>query len=325
MPRSNRLVLRVAELCGSGVAIVDASSRWPAILEVETARGWIRAAAHLGVIGRTHRGRDDERRFQNPGQGRPVRLPPGSIIPLLLGLWERGPRPVLVAMGDPYHRVGAQTRQSLFMPLWQLEQASTVGWAEHTSSSGERITAFHPALLPSFVEMALAEVPIPADEMISIIDASGLLEVEGNTSEERVRRASSGLVRQRQFGRQVVKAYEGLCSMCGLNLGLVEGAHIYPVSAPQSPDEIWNGIALCRNHHSAFDKHLVWVEPGNRQVRLHPQVHHQCKRSEASGLFVRSTLPQLRLPLPSYPAPRQDMFERRYSFFRELYSWSAEA
>lgn len=325
MSRSNRLVLRVAELSGGGVSIVDASGRWPAILDVQTARGWIRAAAHLGVIGRTHRGRDDERRFQNPGQGRPVRLPAGTAIPLLLGLWERGPRPVLVAMGDPFHRMGAQTRQSLFMPLWQLEQASEVGWAEHTSSSGERITAFHPALLPSYVEMALAEARVAADEMISIIDASGLLEIAGNTSQERVRRASSALVRQRQLGAQIVKAYEGLCAMCGLNLGLVEGAHIYPVSAPQSPDEIWNGIALCRNHHSVFDQHLVWVEPGHREVRLHPQLYEQSKRNEASGQFVRSTLPQLRSPLPSYSAPRREMFERRYSFFGELYSWSAEA
>lgn len=61
--------------------------------------------------------------------------------------------------------------------------------------------------------------------------------------------------------------------MCGLDEGLVEGAHIYPVEAPGSADELWNGLAaLCANHHRAFDLHRVCVVPGNLRVSFHPDL-----------------------------------------------------
>ena len=53
---------------------------------------------------------------------------------------------------------------------------------------------------------------------------------------------------------------------------LVQGAHIYPARASDSPDKVWNGLALCSNHHTAFDRHLIWVEPSSRRVLLHEEV-----------------------------------------------------
>jgi hypothetical protein len=107
---------------------------------------------HVGPIGLSHRDRDAvERRFQNPGQDKPVTAPKGAF-PLLIGLWEQGTSPVLVGM-DATDRLGKDTRQSLFIDLSILRQAAKVEWAEYYSDSGELIVAFRPALLPRYIKL----------------------------------------------------------------------------------------------------------------------------------------------------------------------------
>ena len=109
--------------------------------------------------------------------------------------------------------------------------------------------------------------------------------------------------------------------MCGLDFGLVQAAHIYPVQAPNSVDEIWNGLALCSNHHTAFDRHLLWIEPRQGLVKLHPNILSGSKHDEVARVFVEMTYPRLRPPIAAQNAPRQEMFEKRYGFFGEKYAW----
>jgi putative restriction endonuclease len=40
-------------------------------------------------------------------------------------------------------------------------------------------------------------------------------------------------------------------------LELIDAAHIIPVAASTSTDETKNGIALCKLHHTAFDRNLI--------------------------------------------------------------------
>ncbi|MDI9249904.1 HNH endonuclease [Stenotrophomonas sp. RS-48] len=47
--------------------------------------------------------------------------------------------------------------------------------------------------------------------------------------------------------------------MCGVQLKLIEAAHIVPVAVPSSTDLTCNGIALCAIHHRAYDSNLVSV------------------------------------------------------------------
>src|SRR5262245_2694936 len=97
----------------------------------------------LGVIGRSHRGRDEvERRFQNPGTDRPIWID-SEALPLLLGLWHEDeivsvPTPVVVSV-DPFRREGRRTRFSVFVGLDALLDASLGGWWEGENSDGERL------------------------------------------------------------------------------------------------------------------------------------------------------------------------------------------
>ena len=220
-------LLRVAHLVGELMSVEEARDGWPGIVTV----GGRRFALHVGPIGLSHRGRDDvERRFQNPGVGRSLTVQP-LTTPLLLGLWEEGDHPVLVA-ADAWRRIGLTTRYSIFAPLWLLQRAARVGWAVHTSASEESLVAFHPALLPTFVEVLLSGTHVNDGVVASVLEASGLLDSSATHPEDRARRATMSLVRSAIFSRQVLDAYAGLCAMFGLGLGLCQGAHIYPASAP---------------------------------------------------------------------------------------------
>ena len=66
-------------------------------------------------------------------------------------------------------------------------------------------------------------------------------------------------IRSRSFRHIVVETYDYTCCVCGLKICSpntlyweVEAAHIVPHGS-NGKDDIWNGIALCRLHHWAFD------------------------------------------------------------------------
>jgi putative restriction endonuclease len=128
-------------------------------------------------------------------------------------------------------------------------------------------------------------------------------------------------VRDARFGRKVIAAYSGLCAMCGLDVGLVQGAHIYPASAPNSPDEAWNGLALCPTHHLAFDRHLVAVRPSDATIHYRDKMLGQYALSAAVRSLVDGTFSVLAVPPKPELRPRKDMFERRYQHFQGEYDW----
>jgi HNH endonuclease len=323
------VIERVAELAGEEVLrITSAGSGWPALGELVADGVAVPVALFGGQVGLSFRGRDEiERRFQNPGADRPILEVPGRH-PLLLGLWETDelepvPRPLLVS-ADPVIRTGRRTRFSVFVGVATLRRALEVGWAQGQSARGESVRAFAPPLLPiSYIADRDRAVP-PMSAMRAVIEGSGLLSASGQElrgAASRARRAGSTLVRDARFSRRVIEAYGGLCAMCGLGVGLVEGAHIYPVSAPAAPDEPWNGLALCANHHLAFDRHLVGVDPESSEVLVHPDILSQAADSQAVGAFLSGTRPRLAEPSARAFRPRREMFELRYELFVDRYDW----
>lgn len=310
----------IAATVGPDVLVLDnAATGWPASAQVLTDTGPVKVALHVGPIGGSQRARDDvERRFQNPGQARPV-MSKQDELPLLLGVWNEDGKTVFVAL-DGRTRVGRKTRFSLFIPIELLKAAAVRGWEEHYSSTDERIVAFLPTLLPVYVQLLRSGETIDPGSVALIAAAAGIVE-QSETAIERGRRTVSALVRDAMFSRSVRDAYGGRCAMCGLNFSLVAGAHIYPVAASGAPDAIWNGLALCHNHHAAFDSHLIHIDPGSRRMSLHPDLLAGASKSSACEQFVRGTFPSLANPLRKEDYPRLQMFERRYGFFPSKYGW----
>jgi putative restriction endonuclease len=72
-------------------------------------------------------------------------------------------------------------------------------------------------------------------------------------------------IRDVSFKSRVLTAYGGACSFCGIQLKLIDAAHILPVERNGS-DETWNGIALCALHHRAYDRSLVTFDENYRII-----------------------------------------------------------
>jgi putative restriction endonuclease len=72
-------------------------------------------------------------------------------------------------------------------------------------------------------------------------------------------------VRESDFRRRVMTAYNNRCAFCGLQLKLIDSAHILPVASEGSTDETRNGLSMCPLHHRAYDQGLITIDE-NYQV-----------------------------------------------------------
>ncbi len=109
--------------------------------------------------------------------------------------------------------------------------------------------------------------------------------------------------------------------MCGLNFGLVVAAHIYPVAAAGSFDEVWNGLCLCPNHHHAFDNHRIWIDPDTGEIKAHP--HLRTATTPGDRAIVDTLHRTIQRPTDPTGHPRPEMFRQRYAQpdFRDRYDW----
>jgi putative restriction endonuclease len=94
--------------------------------------------------------------------------------------------------------------------------------------------------------------------------AAGLGDLDENVVRQRERVAATRLLRDATFSPKVKKQYGYACAVCAVQLEIVEGAHIVPVSEPGSSDAVWNGVCLCPSHHELFDGSAFVVDAGLR-------------------------------------------------------------
>lgn len=322
------LVDHIASLVGPALSIVDPRNGWPAFASIEVDGDPIAAAIYAGEVYGTHRNKPGERRFQNPDRDRPI-LEHAGRVTVLIGLWTEDDdvpvaAPVLL-LPEPERRMGRNTRWSMFVSTATLLNAAENGWATQTTASGEHLSCFHPELLPLAVASLIARVAPDEREVQTAVRATGHLDSRQRTvvsrdSTDRLRRAVSALVRDTWFSGDVLDAYGRRCAMCGLGLNLVQGAHIYPASAPGSVDVASNGIALCANHHLAFDRHQIAVIPPDLDVLFRPDILDQADQDPVARAFVDSTFSVLQRPRRN-AGPDPEMLTLRFEHFAEKYGW----
>ncbi len=105
-------------------------------------------------------------------------------------------------------------------------------------------------------------------------------------------------LRDANFRKRVLTAYGFQCAICGLQLQLVDAAHIIPVNHEKSTDETCNGLALCALHHRAFDQTLITVGD-DYSVWLNEMRVSELKRARRVGgldVFEKNLRPLIVLP-----------------------------
>jgi putative restriction endonuclease len=77
-----------------------------------------------------------------------------------------------------------------------------------------------------------------------------------------VTRLTHKRLRQTAFRWWVLSAYRPCCAVCRLrHRELLDAAHILPNGHPKGEAIVSNGLALCKQHHAAFDAHILGVRP----------------------------------------------------------------
>lgn len=151
-----------------------------------------------------------------------------------------------------------------------LVEARRTGWAvdePRTLKTGDEVrVAFSPGHLMSYLRLsrdADRRRLCGEDREVFLLNTRrapvSTTGAAGAAAVVRGRILAERLVRDAKFGPAVKAAYGFGCAVCAAQLDIIEGAHIIPASEDDGEDEVWNGIALCPNHHTLFDSRLLVV------------------------------------------------------------------
>jgi putative restriction endonuclease len=199
-----------------------------------------------------------------------------------------------------------------------LRSAQTRGFAPYVKGTGETAIAFRADLAAAYVEHLIAlhdtgGVPAEAAILEKISeDPAAVPDAEIDAAVAPARRVeiveTRRAARDAQFRRKVLRAYENRCAVCGVQLRLLDAAHVLPVDQPGSTDDTNNGVALCALHHRAYDRALIAFDPTYTILVNRKQVDELTSLSLAGGLrqFQAALKPSLILPADPRDYPRQE-------------------
>ena len=154
---------------------------------------------------------------------------------------------------------------SLYSRFSVQKDAVTSKISTYRDSKGQSVLSFQPDYLGLYLEN-LTKIHLLEDiELVELVEKSDSLNSENQDGEVDFEEGHLTITHTRykrdpRFKSIVYDAYDNRCAMCGIQLELIEAAHIVPHSHEKGTDEIGNGISLCALHHTAYDRSLIFFD-----------------------------------------------------------------
>lgn len=189
------------------------------------------------------------------------------------------------------HRTFTTGSPSVQIDVQTLLAAQQDGLAFQRKTNDEIAVAVRPDQLCTYIENAasLHKVGVHPQTLELLQRAATLQpvadsEIQGLDTSERRRVVHEVVrhVRDTNFREQVLRAYDRACAVTGIQLRLVEAAHILPVPAAGSTDHVTNGLALAPTYHDAFDRGIIFLDEDYR-MQLNKPKAEELKRLELGG------------------------------------------
>lgn len=167
-----------------------------------------------------------------------------------------------------HHRDFTPGSSSAQIDVRVVKRAITKGLAFDRKSNDEVAVGIRPDQLLNYIKNAgeihkWSSSPTVYEGVESVAlreaDEADISQLETN-ERQRVIRTVSRLARIGNFRKAVLGAYDKRCAVTGLQLRVVQAAHILPVSAPESVDGVRNGVALSPTYHIAYDNGLIFLD-----------------------------------------------------------------
>jgi putative restriction endonuclease len=203
-----------------------------------------------------------------------------------------------------------------------LQKALLTGFAPSIKTSGETAIALRPDFMGTYIQHLetlhdSGKVPKEFKVLSDISDDPENVdeaEIESEVAAPRKKALVSTWksVRAAGFGLRVLTAYSHRCAMCGVQLRLIDGAHILPVEEPGSTDETNNGIALCALHHRSYDRGLITFDQRFKTHVNQPMVKALKTADRAAGLskFTAALRPIILTPPDKKDRPKSKFVEK---------------
>ena len=261
---------------------------------------------------------EDEYRIQITGFAHFEPEPEG--VTLILGWWDDAG--VFAGFDYRHHSGILGSSPSIQIREPALRTAAINGFAPYNKGSGELAIAFRPDFIGAYIEniehlhdcgktnsdreilMKIANEPDSVQEE----------EIETNVSRKRRYAIASTrrVLRDINFRDRVLTAYKHHCAFCGIQLKLLDSAHILPASHPASNDLTSNGIALCALHHRAYDRSLITFDPSFRTKINLRKIQELKETGHDGGLkkFSKNIRPILILPPDRRDRPRKEFIQK---------------
>lgn len=160
------------------------------------------------------------------------------------------------------------------------------------------------------------------DEQVKL---NAILGIEGKPLIQPDEQASPGTSAEIRQGRdirfrlRIVPLYGYSCLLCGMKMllpsgiALVEAAHIHQFSQSRN-DDITNGMALCRNHHWAFDQGL-WTLGHDYDVIVACDMFTEDAPNQLSlGAYHSRRVNLSRLAVEYHPSQKHLDWHRKHKF-----------
>ena len=190
------------------------------------------------------------------------------------------------------HRVFSRKSPSIQININTLRNAIQNGFAFAQKGNDEIAIGFRPDNILAYALNAESLHESGADARIStllnkVTRFESITAAEtANISEERRRVVVkiSRLARDSDFRRKVTVAYDRKCAVTGLQLRLIDAAHILPVGSDGSTDDVTNGICLSPTYHRAYDRGLIYLTEDRKMIINKPKKKDLVRLGLGGGL-----------------------------------------
>ena len=224
------------------------------------------------------------------------------------------------------HRTFTTGSPSVQINIQSIHKALQDGMAFHSKENNEITVAVRPDHFMSYVynaqglhKNAKGRSTFDLLSKVSSLELVTDEEIENLTKERRrLIQTISRVARDGNFRMQVLNAYGFRCAVTRMQLRLIDAAHILPVSAAASIDDVRNGLALSPTYHRAFDLGLIYVDT-EYVMRVNRRKEDQLARLNLTGGMqqFRSSLGQIHLPPDRRQWPHRS-FIRKANRFRAI-------
>ncbi len=325
-PLLNHSIIDALDEGNATAVLISSPSRNPRRLVVQSGQSIFELWTYIWTL--THGGGaarpKNEFRIQLTGVTPPLELNPTG--PTILIGYEPNLK-CFAGFDLRRHKRFSINSPSIQIPITVLHTALQHGLSFATKGNNEIAIGFRPdQFLAYALNAELLHTYGAEAKTVDLLTKAAALEPIGAEELERVAKdrqrvvaTVSRLSRDSDFRRKVTIAYDRRCAVTRIQLRLIDAAHILPVGAKGSCDEVYNGICLSPTYHRAFDRSLIYLDE-NLNMQINPAQERELARLRLDGGLddFKSYLGRkIHLPADKRQWPQPDLI-REANGFRKI-------